>query len=582
MSNPALRNNFYGQSASLIAGQDNVGGLARTSDPAQHTSAFAITRHPDAIVVFDLIGMVTSLVAKTPYFQTRLSNISPGTHYMLVLLQLGYNAQQMDYLNTHGDYIGTGHFCGSRMLQQGGANGGVMMLYAPLPELPSASNAEAIAAPQPGKQAYINPTTFLAPEPTPPVVESFSNNEVYNPTFMQSMSQDQHTTQAPPQHLQFQAISNPSPAPALATTPQPLPPRVSTAPETNVQAEPIATERPAITGNLALDAQALIDAAVKAALAEQAQNYQSANKAPEASTQRAIVSEAPIAEKPEPLVEVLEVYQTEVVPTPTSYSQASITPEVATQEVPMRSFTESPIGHNTGHKFALAEDMPNSFVVHPTGPQAKGQFVWQHRNNDLHIIAYGICLPSQPNDDITEPLNLLQNALHNVVVQLGNAEADDIMIGVNDAYQNKLNTANEATRKAYVEVSVCILNSKQKVVDLAGAPYGSFFLRNNNVSGIHNGRIAALASQMTVNKQDLRCARFRTEELTAVYLFGIGSIVQGNDITKASKTHNQVTQMLESVMKMGYAEQYEAMKNHLGMLVGPSGVLPILIGLKPV
>jgi hypothetical protein len=147
-------------------------------------------------------------------------------------------------------------------------------------------------------------------------------------------------------------------------------------------------------------------------------------------------------------------------------------------------------------------------------------------------------------------------------------------------YQSKIKAATEEAKLAYVELSVCIFNTKSKIVDLAGVPYGSFFLRNGNVSGIQNGRIGALGSQMYINRQELRCARFRADELKAVYLFSMGAVVKSSDAATAAKVHANVGQMLEGVMKRTYEEQYNTMLVKLGELVGPNEVLPVLVGIS--
>lgn len=566
-------------------------GLARTSDLQATASSFANTRQPEAIIVFDLLGLVTSLVAKTPFFQTRLSSITPGTHYMLVLLQMGYNAQQMDQLTSSGEYVGTAAYPGARILQQhGGAAGGVMMLFAPLQEF---TNDQAMGVVKndnltsQAKQAYISPTTY---QPQTSATYNQPNAQV---AVQQVASSQPVQQQYAPQQTQYQ----PSQPQYQQEPPQQTVPK------------------PEVTAPTVIDTQAIIEAAVKAALAEQAARlaaqhqqfsapvqpvyapptyvqtppqgvaYQAERQAtyqPQAEPQA-----SPSAPQVEPVIQVAPVEPMPVVSQPVSevaepvaYAQAPIP---VTENEPVVEVIEQPqVAKAAGPAplYALADDMPNSFVVHPVGSHAKGHFIWQHRNNDLHIIAYGIVIPTSPSHDINQVVDLVQNSLHSVVVQLGNAEADDIMIGLNEVYQSKVTTVSEESKSAYVEVSVCILNYKQKIVDLSGAPYGSFFLRAGNVSGIQNGRIAALASQMKINKQDLRCARFRMDELNAVYLFSIGSIIKGHDATKASKVHNQVMNMLESVMKMPYKEQQEAMRSHLSMLLGENQGLPILIGIK--
>lgn len=549
-------------------------GLTRMADSQAMVHGFANSRQPEAIIVFDLMGMVTSLVAKSPFFQTRLSSITPGTHYMLVLLQMGYNAQQMDQLTSTGEYVGTSSYPGARILQQhGGAAGGVMMLYAPLQELnndPTMMVVKNDTGTEQGKQAFINPTTYQAAD----------NRQHYQQSSTQAQSQlsyqAQQHYQPQGQPRQDQSVFNPQQPQQPVTQPQPI----------QQSAPPFA------------DTQALIEAAVKAALAEQAarlaaQQYVQPQVAPQQVLPvQPITAYVPTPEPVAPAVDILQpvsqsiaVETTEPFASPTTeqpkaYAQAPIP---ATEPEPLVEVVEpvaAPKAASQPPLYALAEDMPNSFVVHPVGAHAKGHFIWQHRNNDLHIIAYGIVIPASPTQDVNQVVDLVQNSLHSVVVQLGNAEADDIMIGLNEVFQSKITTASEESKSAYVEVSVCILNYKQKIVDLSGAPYGSFFLRAGNVSGIQNGRIAALASQMRINKQDLRCARFKMDELNAVYLFSIGSVVKGYDATKASKVHNQVMNMLESVMKMPYKEQQEAMKSHLSMLIGQDQGLPILIGIK--
>jgi len=227
----------------------------------------------------------------------------------------------------------------------------------------------------------------------------------------------------------------------------------------------------------------------------------------------------------------------------------------------------------------LLGTVSQSFLINEGAEPTRNQFVWQHSNDGIHFLA---TVYVQAKHDLQKlASDLIRESLHMVVVLQGNTEADDILTGVNKVFASKIPMGNTLAQDAYVEVNLCIVNQQLRVLDLAGTPYGCFFFRNGNVLGINQGRIAALAPQMVVNRQDLRCARFRLDELQGVYLCTTGSIVQGADVQAASKAHNQVTQMLEQVVKMSMKEQGKAMASHLSTLSGTTKMPSLLLGFRP-
>lgn len=559
-----------------------------------------VAGQPDALVIFDGNGMVTSLVGKHQYFQQRLANVGNGTHYMVLLMALGYTAPQLDAVSSYGYFSGNTYTPSARLLQNPGLNGGgLLMLFAPGANVGEehfavtkpAQEQQPLSQFAPSQQSVQQPAFLpfasqqaLQQQPFAPVHQGGQPQTYYTP--VQAPPPGPHVEQFLPQGAFAAQHVVPNFQVPLPPSMAPVPPKKPEVQET-YSAQPQAKTTPALADDF-------FQAAIRSVLEEKQQEierYQLAQL--QAEQQRQMVADQQAAAIQAAAEAILRSQRQSVAAPPIAsepFTQANpvvlpesvvTEPQVAEQAVPPHVYSQVKIEQPSAPSApqTLLGIAREQFLVNQGNEPTRSQFVWQHSKDGIHFLA-SVYVQTKA-DSLKLASDLIRESLHMVIVLQGNTEADDIMNGVNKVYASKIPTGNPLAQDAYVEVSICIVNQKLRVLDLAGTPYGSFFYRNGNVLGINQGRIAALAPQMTINRQDLRCARFRLDELTAVYLCTTGSIVQGADLQAASKAHNQVTQMLEQVVKMPMEQQGTAMASHLSMLSGTTKMPPLLVGFRP-
>lgn len=584
-------------------------------------------RSGDAIVVYDAGGTITSLMGKHVYFQHKLAGMGAGTHYMVLLAQIGFTAQHIDQLHAYGQVAGGTQLPSARIMQNGmGAHGGVLMLYIPEPETlvepslhvhvdPHQMGQPQYHAPQPQyqpqppaqqwpQQQY--PAYQAHPYPQDPYGQQYQKPAQPQPIYPQY---PQPGSQYQPQQPVWQPIPQggypyQAPQPMPQTAPQKDEDFFQAAirsvlaekqneyasPRTAYQYGPTQEQQQAAQQAAAI--QAAAEAIMRSQQMQQHIQQPSQQPMPQPAPQAYYAAPTPVytpptAPVPPPAQPAAPVHQAPVWPTSQAQEPAPLPAPVYAEPAPLIIETPAPEvyaqvsikSEPLGKAGTLLGSLRQSFLVHEGSEATRTQFVWQHSNNDIMLMA--TVYIQAKHEQLKLATDLIKESLHMVVVVQGNTEADDIMTGLNKVYNSKIPTGSSLAQDAYVEVSVCIINHKLRVLDLAGTPYGSFFVRNGTVMGINQGRIAALAPQMVINRQELRCARFRLEELQGVYLLTTGSIVQGADVNAASKAHHQVSQMIEQVMKMDFAQQGEALSSHLSMLVGASKMAPLLAGFRP-
>jgi serine phosphatase RsbU (regulator of sigma subunit) len=229
---------------------------------------------------------------------------------------------------------------------------------------------------------------------------------------------------------------------------------------------------------------------------------------------------------------------------------------------------------------AIMQDFPNSFIFYRPRDIVSGDFYWYSEKEGKQIIAAVDCTGHSVPGAF---MSMIGNTLLNEIVNEKNIlHPAQILDKLHDGIVSTLNQGRENDPKDGMDITLCVIDKKNKELEISTANHSVFIISNNNLQEIE-GDIFSIGDEMLLHKKSnfTNHTVFLDQE-TTIYLMSDGYQDQfgGENNTKFMKFNLKKT--LLSIQNLSLKEQGEFMIHTFYSWKGERQQIDdvLLIGLK--
>lgn len=222
--------------------------------------------------------------------------------------------------------------------------------------------------------------------------------------------------------------------------------------------------------------------------------------------------------------------------------------------------------------------MPHSFAICGDNLKPHGQFLWFDKTRDVHAVVIGAVKGN--NQAASQLAASIITILQMVVVEQGYTEADEILNRTSyllyKLFKEKVNFS-----EPFVELSIAVVNRKQRLVELSGSISGTMCQTKGKVQWLKGSRAVLGDPKILLSKQDYRSTKYKLDELQAVYLYSPAVLDLYSKKHDKALGKTKLAQFLDAASKHPMQEQGFVLKDMILDWTGEDDHTPyLLLGFK--